>query len=153
MENSPNPKGSFVWRRRLAFLIVIATVVGLVYQFARFSLGYLEEEMLVLMLIYAAASFIVALFIYKLPEPKPNLNRSRLGAKIIFAFAGSAVGGAVSFFVGGYLLKSYFFGIHLALWNAYLAFSFVVAPIIGAFIGYFIATRLKDSYFGFESPK
>ena len=97
-------QGSFKWRRRLAILIVIGTIAGLIVQFSRFSLGYVDGGLLFQMLIYSAASFLVALFIYKLPEPRHNLNRAMAFTKISFIVGGALFGSIVTFFAAGFLL-------------------------------------------------
>jgi hypothetical protein len=155
MEEPKQYQGSFKWRRWLAILIVIGAIVGLIVSFSQFSLGYLGDALLFRQLIYCAASFLVALFIYKLPEPKPDLNRARLTTTIIFTIGGATLGIAIAFLGGGIFLSAILGGPVpvVPIRNAVFVFSFVVAPIIGGYVGYLISKGLKDSYFGFGVPE
>ena len=147
LEESKKYQGSFKWRRGLAILIVIGSIAGLIIQFSRFFLGYINEDSLFLQMIYSFGGFLVALFIYKLPEPRPNLNRARLVTSVMFIFGFSALGIPLTFFAGGFLLRAILGGPIPAglLGNAFLVFSFIVAPVIWGYIGYLISKRTKFS--------
>ena len=147
MEKSKSSRGTKKFRQPLAILIVIGTIAGLAIQSSRFFLGYIDGDALFRQMIYFAASFLVPLFIYKLPEPRPNPDRARTLTKISFIVGGALYGAIITFFVVGFLLTAILGGPIPGglLGNAYLAFSFIVAPIIWGYIGYLIFKRSKYS--------
>jgi LytS/YehU family sensor histidine kinase len=67
--------------------------------------------------------------------------------KISFIVGGALFGGIITFFVAGFLLRAILGGPIPAglLGNAFLAFSFIVAPFIGGYVGYLVFKRSKYS--------
>ena len=155
MEDSKKYQGSFKWRRWLAILIVIGAIVGLIVSFSQFFLSYIDEALLFRQLIYSAASFLLALFIYKLPEPRPNLNRARLYTTIFFIIGGATIGIPITFFITGFLLRAILGGPIPAgpLGDAFLIFSFIVAPFIWGYIGYLISKKYQQHVFPPNMPE
>jgi hypothetical protein len=141
MEESKRYEGSFKYRRWLAILIVIGSTAGLIISFVQFSIGYIAQDLLFRQLIYSGVGFLVAIFIYKIPEPKPNFNRAKLITTIMVVFGTATIGIPITFFTTGFLLRAILGGPIPAgpLGDAFLIFSFIVAPFIWGFIGYFIA--------------
>ena len=155
MDEPKKYQGSFKWRRGLAILIVTGSIAGLIIQFSRFSLGYINEDLVFQQVIYSAAFFIVALFIYKLPEPRPNRNRARLVTSVVFIFGFSALGIPITFFAVGFLLRAILGGPIPTgpVGDAFLIFSFVVAAFIWGYVGYLISKKYQQRVFPPNMPE
>ena len=76
-----------------------------------------------------------------------EINRARTLTKISFIFLGAFFSGIVAFFAGGYLLIQILGGPIPGgpLGNVFLVFAWIVAPILGGFIGYLIFKKSKYS--------
>ena len=154
-EESQKYQGSFKWRRGLSILIVVGSIVGLIISFPQFSLGYIAEDLLFRQVIYSVGGFLVAIFIYKLPEPKPNLNRAKLVTTIILVFGIATLGIPVTFFITGFLHRAILGGPIPPgpIGDAFLVFSFMVAPFIWGFIGYLISKKYIQHVFPSKIPE
>lgn len=134
-------EGSFKYRKWLAILIVMGTIAGLIVQSSRFFLGYINQDLLFQQMIISVGVFFVAVFIYKLPEPKPDIDRAKRATTIIVTLGIAAFGIPVTFFSTGFLLRAILGGPIPTgpVGDSFLVFSFMIAPFIWGFIGYFIA--------------
>ena len=137
------------FRRGLAILIVLGNIVGLIISLPLFFLGYINETWLFRGLVGSIGGFLVAFIIYKMPDDisRYEPNRARTLTKISFIFLGAFFGGILAFFAAGFLLIQILGGPIPGgpLGNAFLIFAWIVAPIIGGFIGYLIFKRSKYS--------
>jgi hypothetical protein len=137
------------FRRGLAILIVLGTIVGLIVSLALFFLEHIDELWLLRGIVSSLCGFLIALIIYKMPTgwPRYEPNRARTLTKISFIFLGGFFGGAIAFFGAGFLLIQILGGPIPGglLGNAFLFFAWVIAPIIGGFIGYVVFKRSKYS--------
>ena len=149
MEESREHPVATKWRKRIAALLVLGSIVNLIGAPVLFFLGYINEALFIRGIVGSVAGFLVALIIYKMPtgrlryEPK----RARTLTKLSFIFLGAFFGGIIAFFATGYLLITILDGPIPGgpLGNAFLIFAWIVAPILGGFIGYLIFRRSKYS--------
>jgi hypothetical protein len=137
------------WRKRIAALLVLGSIVNLIGAPVLFFLGYINEAFFIRGIVGSVAGFLVALIIYKMPTGRLRYepNRVRTLTKISFIFLGAFFGGIIAFFGTGFLLTAILDGPIPGgpLGNAFLIFAWIVAPIIGGFIGYLIFRRSKYS--------
>jgi hypothetical protein len=149
MEESREHPVATKWRKRIAALLALSSIVNLIGAPVLFFLGYINEALFIRGIVGSVAGFLVALIIYKMPtgrlryEPK----RARTLTKLSFIFLGAFFGGIIAFFATGYLLITILGGPISGgpLGNAFLIFAWIVAPIMGGFIGYLIFRRSKYS--------
>jgi membrane protease YdiL (CAAX protease family) len=149
MEKSNHSREIRKARRQVANVIILCDIAGLIMSFPLFFLGYINEMLLFRGIVGSIGGFLVAFIIYKMPEDilhyEPNRARKLTGLSFIGlgAFGGFLIG----FFGIGFLAIAVLGGPISGglLGNAFLTFAWIVAPIIGGYIGYLIFKRSKYS--------
>jgi hypothetical protein len=149
MEESGEHPVATKWRKRIAILLVLSSIVSLIVAPVLFFFGYIDEALFMRGIAGSVAGFLVAFIIYKMPTGRLHYepNRARTLTKISFIFLGAFFGGIIAFFATGFLLMVILGGPIPGgpLGNAFLIFAWIVAPIIGGFVGYLIFKRSKYS--------
>jgi phosphate/sulfate permease len=137
------------WRKRIAIFLILSSIVGLIGTPVLFFLGYINDTLFIHGIVGSIGGFLVAFIIYRMPTGRFRYepNRARTLTRISFIFLGAFFGGIIAFFAAGYLLIEILGGPIPGgpLGNAFLIFAWIVAPIIGGFIGYLIFRRSKYS--------
>lgn len=141
------------WRKRIATFLVICSIISLIVAPVLFYFNYLTKSYLISGMFGSLGGFIVAFIIYRMstsarvPTSKPDPNRAKTLTGLSFIFLGAFGGLIVGFFGVGSFLKIYLGGsIPTGLiGDSFLVFAWIIAPIIGAFIGYLIFKRSKYS--------
>jgi hypothetical protein len=137
-------------RRQLVRFLFFGTIICLIGAPILFFLDAIDELSFFGALAGALGGFLVTYYIKKLPEPTiksgvDRVERAIMYGKISSIFIGAVFGGVIAFFVTGSILWVILGGPipEGEIGNAYLIFSFVIAPPIGGFLGYFFFKRSK----------
>jgi len=137
------------WRKRIAVLLALSSGASLIYTLVAYYVGSLNGSWLSRGTVASVGGFFVAFIIYKMPNgwPRYEPNRARTLAKISFIFLGAFFSGVIVFFATGFLLMEILGGPIPAgpLGNGFLIFAWIIAPVIGGFIGHLIFKRSKYS--------
>ena len=87
MEESREHPVAAKWRRRIAILLVIGNIVGLIMLFPLFFLGYINDAWLFRGMVGSIVAFLAAFIVYKMPTRglryEPNRARKLAGLSFI----------------------------------------------------------------------
>jgi DNA-binding transcriptional ArsR family regulator len=156
-----NQEHKRMWRRRAYIAIGIGQVAYFTIALTFFFLGYIDLFRLSTTTSAVIIATITIYFMWRtggsMPAPGSSLMHRRI--KIAYISGGMVAGLFIAFLGGAVLLHTisdfqgvYFGGhnpLYLFFWSpAYLVFSVLIAPALGAYVAYYFGKRR-----GFEQPK